>query len=100
MTRSSGASTRRIESGLELDRPRIRVGQIREDDRSRLVRGFTRLGVKSRRRRFFTPIAELSEAELSQLTSVDHRDHEAFVAFDLLTSEANRSDPTRSGATR
>ena len=99
MTRSFGVSTRRIESGFELDRPRITVGQIREDDRSRLVRGGTRLGVESRRRRFFTPIAELSEAELSALTSVDHRDHEAFVAFDLVSSEANRSDPTR-GATR
>jgi len=100
MMRSFGVSTRRIESDFEVDRPRIAVGQIREDDRSRLVRGCTRLAVESRRRRFFTPIAELSGAELSALTSVDQGDHEAFVAFDLVSSEANRSDPTRSGATR
>ena len=78
-----------MESGLELaDGSRVTVRQIGADDRSRLVEGFARLGVESRRRRFFTPITELSEAELDYLTNVDHHDHEALVAIDLTSDEA------------
>jgi GNAT superfamily N-acetyltransferase len=78
-----------MESGRELaDGSRVTVRQIGADDRSRLVQGFARLGVESRRRRFFTPITELSDAELDYLTNVDHHDHEALIAFDLAGGEA------------
>lgn len=51
------------------------------------MQGFERLGVGSRRRRFFTPISELSDAQLDYLTNVDHHDHEALVAFDVASGE-------------
>jgi GNAT superfamily N-acetyltransferase len=77
-----------MESGLELaDGSRVTVRQIRADDRSRLVQGFERLGAESRRRRFFTAISALSEAQLDYLTNVDHHDHEALVAFDVASGE-------------
>src|SRR3954468_19626340 len=77
-----------METGLELaDGSRVTVRQIRADDRSRLVQGFERLGAESRRRRFFTAISELSDAQLDYLTNVDHHDHEALVAFDVASGE-------------
>lgn len=77
-----------MDTGLELaDGSQVTVRQIRPDDRSRLVQGFERLGVGSRRRRFFTPISELSDAQLDYLTNVDHHDHEALVAFDVASGE-------------
>jgi nucleotide-binding universal stress UspA family protein/GNAT superfamily N-acetyltransferase len=77
-----------METGLELaDGSRVTVRQIRADDRSRLVQGFERLGAESRRRRFFTAISALSEAQLDYLTNVDHHDHEALVAFDVASGE-------------
>jgi GNAT superfamily N-acetyltransferase len=78
-----------MESGRELaDGSRVTVRQIGADDRSRLVQGFAQLSIESRRRRFFTPITELSDAELDYLTNVDHHAHEALVAFDLAGGEA------------
>jgi GNAT superfamily N-acetyltransferase len=64
------------------DGTRARLRPIRPDDKHLLARGFERLGEDSRYRRFFTPMSELSPAQLEYLTEVDHHDHEAVVAVD------------------
>ncbi len=61
------------------------VRQIRPEDRDALRRGFERLSPESRYRRFLTPMERLGESQLTYLTEVDHRDHEAMIAFDLAT---------------
>ena len=43
---------------------------------------FARLSPESRRRRFLAPKPELTARELTYLTAVDHRWHEALVAID------------------
>lgn len=60
----------------------LQVRPIRADDRDGLQAAFRRLGPESRYRRFLTAKQELTEAELTWLTDVDHRDHEALVAVD------------------
>ena len=64
------------------DGEEILVRPIRPDDREELAEGMRRLSPESRYRRFFTPTSELSAAELSYLTDVDHHDHEALVALE------------------
>jgi len=64
------------------DGTRVRLRPIRPDDKHLLARGFERLSEDSRYRRFFTPMSELSPAQLEYLTEVDHHDHEAVVAVD------------------
>jgi GNAT superfamily N-acetyltransferase len=71
MNRSTDISTAQVE-----------IRPIEPDDRDALARGFDRLSEQSRYRRFLSPRGPLSEAELSYLTEVDHRDHEALVAVD------------------
>jgi GNAT superfamily N-acetyltransferase len=74
--------------GLEIklrDGSRVVVRPIRPDDKEALRSGLEALSEQSRYQRFMTAIAELSEAELRYLTEVDHRDHEALVAFDPTT---------------
>jgi GNAT superfamily N-acetyltransferase len=53
-----------------------------DDDRGRLVDAFYRLSEKSRYRRFFAPVRDLSEETLDYLVEIDHHDHEAIVALD------------------
>jgi nucleotide-binding universal stress UspA family protein/RimJ/RimL family protein N-acetyltransferase len=67
------------------DGARIEIRPIEPADRDELRRGFDRLSPASRYRRFFGPMTELSGRELDYLTQVDHRDHEALVAFDAET---------------
>ena len=50
--------------------------------RSAPVNAFERLSPESRYRRFFAPMAQLSERDLDYLTCVDHRDHEALMAIE------------------
>ena len=57
------------------------IRPIRPEDRSELAAGMQRLSPESRYRRFLTPASELSAAQLSYLTEVDHSDHEALVAL-------------------
>jgi RimJ/RimL family protein N-acetyltransferase/nucleotide-binding universal stress UspA family protein len=56
------------------------VRPIEPDDRDLLRAGFEQLSDHSRYMRFQAPLANLSEQQLSYLTEVDHRDHEALVA--------------------
>ena len=61
---------------------RIEIRPIRPDDREALAEGIRRMSPESRYRRFFAPIASLSESQLTYLTEVDHHDHEALVAVE------------------
>lgn len=65
------------------DGTRVLMRQIRASDRDRLVEGLARLSPASRYLRFHTSIDHLSEAQLDELTQVDHHDHDAIVAIDL-----------------
>jgi RimJ/RimL family protein N-acetyltransferase len=65
----------------------IAVRPIEPTDRERLHRAFHRLSPESRYRRFFSPLTELSERDLSYLTEIDHRNHEALAALDPATDE-------------
>ena len=58
---------------------------IGPDDRERLSAAFEALSERSRQRRFLVPKPRLSSAELTYLTEVDHRTHEALVAVDPAT---------------
>ena len=60
----------------------VEVRPIRPDDRQALADGLQQLSPESRYRRFFSPVARLTEAQLTYLTEVDHHDHEALVAVE------------------
>jgi RimJ/RimL family protein N-acetyltransferase len=64
------------------DGEQILVRPIRPQDRAELAAGMERLSPESRYRRFLTPTSELTAAQLSYLTEVDHHDHEALVALE------------------
>jgi len=64
------------------DGEQIMVRPIQPEDRAELAAGMERLSPESRYRRFFTPTSELSAAQLTYLTEVDHHDHEALVALE------------------
>jgi RimJ/RimL family protein N-acetyltransferase len=55
---------------------------IRVSDRDALRTLFARLSPESRRRRFLTGKAELSDRELTYFTDIDHLRHEALTAID------------------
>ena len=63
------------------DGGRLVIRPIEPEDRLALVGAFERLSDESRYRRFFGPVAQLTERQLDYLTEVDHRDHEALIAF-------------------
>jgi RimJ/RimL family protein N-acetyltransferase len=65
----------------------LEVRAVRSEDKPDLVRGFEHLSDRSRYRRFLSPHARLSSAELHYFTEVDHHDHEALVAVDPRTGE-------------
>lgn len=69
------------------DGARILMRPIRPSDKEAIAAGFERLSPTSRYRRFFAPLTRLSAADLRYLTEIDHRDHEAIIAFD------ERGDP-------
>jgi RimJ/RimL family protein N-acetyltransferase len=62
------------------DGSRAVLRPIREDDREGIRRGFEEMSEDSRYRRFFSPAPQLTPAQLTYLTDVDHHDHEAVVA--------------------
>ena len=72
---------------MDIGAQRVEIRPIEPDDKDALARGFDRLSEESRYRRFLSPRGPLSQAELSYLTEVDHRDHEALVAVDPETDE-------------
>ncbi len=68
-----------------MPRLRLRIRPIEPDDKAALAEGFERLSEESRYRRFLSAHPRLSASDLRYLTEVDHRDHEALVAFDART---------------
>ena len=64
------------------DGSEVLIRQVQSTDAPLLAEGFARLSPASRWMRFLTPKKELSPAELSYLTDLDHRDHEALGALD------------------
>jgi RimJ/RimL family protein N-acetyltransferase/nucleotide-binding universal stress UspA family protein len=58
------------------------IRPIEPEDRELLRAAFERLSERSRYLRFQSSLAELSDRQLSYLTTVDHHDHEALVALD------------------
>jgi len=60
----------------------LEVRPLERDDRRRLAAAFGRMSERSRRRRFLGPKPKLSSAELTYLTDIDHRTHEALAAID------------------
>ncbi len=64
------------------DGSRVLIRQVQSADAPLLADGFARLSATSRWMRFLTPKKELSPAELSYLTDVDHHNHEALGAVD------------------
>lgn len=61
----------------------VLLRQIRPTDREQLADGFAHLSPSSRYLRFRAPIDRLTDEQLTELTEVDHHDHEAIVAIDL-----------------
>jgi GNAT superfamily N-acetyltransferase len=57
-------------------------------DKAAVEGAFERLSPESRYRRFLSQTPRLSERELAYLTEVDHRRHEAVIAFDVATGQA------------
>jgi len=69
-----------IETELSDGTPLL-IRQIGPDDKRLLVAGMRRLSERSRRQRFLTPTEQLSRAQLSYLTEIDQRDHQAWGAL-------------------
>jgi GNAT superfamily N-acetyltransferase len=67
------------------DGSRVLIRPLGPDDKAGLAAGFERLSERSRYRRFLSPTPKLTAAQLAYLTEIDHRDHEALVAFDPQT---------------
>jgi acetyltransferase len=65
----------------------IVIRPVEPSDGPELIRLFARLGALSRFRRFLTPLEHLSRRQVEFLTCVDHRSHEALIAFDAETDE-------------
>ncbi len=64
-----------LDGGLEL-----LLRPLQSDDKRRLAQAFERLSPETRYRRFFAPLQQLNDQDLSYLTEVDHHDHEAIAA--------------------
>ena len=60
----------------------LEVRPITVSDRDRLAAAFASMSERSRLRRFLGPKPKLSRAELTYLTDIDHRTHEALAAVD------------------
>lgn len=60
----------------------LKVRSIGPDDREALAAGFARLSARSREQRFLMHKDRLTQRELTHLTTIDHRGHEALVAID------------------
>jgi GNAT superfamily N-acetyltransferase len=69
--------------GLDLpDGTHLDVRPLEPSDMARLEQGLEHLSPRSRYRRFFTWVEQLSPRELTYLTTLDHDRHEALVAID------------------
>jgi RimJ/RimL family protein N-acetyltransferase len=67
------------------DATRLRIRPVEPGDRAGLAGLFARLSSTSRYRRYLSPKLELTPAELTYLTDLDHVTHEAIAAVDQST---------------
>jgi RimJ/RimL family protein N-acetyltransferase len=72
-----GSTTVTTSHGIPLE-----VRPLGADDRDRLAGAFASMSAKTRYERFLGPKPKLTTAELTFLTDIDHRAHEALGAFD------------------
>ena len=70
------------------DGSKVVIRQVHREDAPLLAEGFARFSTESRRLRFLTEKARLTEAELRYFTQIDHHDHEAIGAVDEATGRA------------
>ncbi len=84
---------------MVVDETPVHIRVIAHDDRDRLIRLFSRLSPRSAHFRFFSPIRELSDEQLSHLVDVDHECREALVALrgDEIVAEARYDGECGSG---
>lgn len=83
----------------------IAIRPVCATDTSALRSLFGRLGALTRYRRFLAPIEHLTAHQVAFLTQIDEVDHDALLAFDLLTGEPlgvarRRRDPAAPAAAR
>jgi GNAT superfamily N-acetyltransferase len=64
------------------DGTQLQVDPLSPEDRDELREGIEHLSPDSRYRRFFTPTTHVSTQQLTYLTTIDHRRHEALAAVD------------------
>jgi GNAT superfamily N-acetyltransferase len=69
-----------LEQIVTRDKQRLYVRSLEPGDQDVLIEILEHLSDESRYRRFLEPIKQLSSADLSRLTNVDHHDSEALVA--------------------
>jgi GNAT superfamily N-acetyltransferase len=81
---SKAFRTRLRDGALVLIRP------VGPEDRDLLREGMAQLSDRSRYRRFMCPVRELSAAQLEQLTDIDHVDHMAWGAGEIVDGAAGR----------
>jgi RimJ/RimL family protein N-acetyltransferase len=67
---------------LDPDAGRLTIRPVSADDGGAIAAAFARMGEATRYKRFLTPLAKLSDAQLRYLTDVDERDHVALAATD------------------
>ena len=67
------------------DATQLRIGLVERGDRAGLAGLFARLTSTSRYRRYLSPKHELTPAELTELTDLDHVTHDAIAAVDQST---------------
>jgi RimJ/RimL family protein N-acetyltransferase len=97
MAASSSCATVTVQ-GIAVD-----VRPLTGADRDRLATAFARMSERSRYRRFLGPKPRLSAAELTYLTEIDHRRHEALAAIDpddggIVGVARYAADPAEAGA--
>jgi GNAT superfamily N-acetyltransferase len=88
---------RRARKNMSVDDLRVRF--IDHGDRERLIGLFSRLSPRSTQLRFFSPVRQLTDAQLSRLIDIDHECHEALVALsgDAIVAEARYDGECGSG---
>src|SRR5215203_900006 len=64
------------------DGSEVFVRPVRPEDKDLLTELVAGLGEESRYRRFMSPITQLPDRKLAQLTELDHHDSEALVTLD------------------
>jgi GNAT superfamily N-acetyltransferase len=81
---------RRAGDVMAVDSTPLCVRPVTDDDHDRLRRLFARLSPRSIRLRYFSPIRELSDAQIARFIDVDHQCHELLVALrgDEIVAEA------------